>query len=364
VAPSPGWRAGLAARLESGLTRHWARRPPSALARALQPLSWLYGGLVALHKALAGAPTTLPVPLLVVGNYTAGGGGKTPTAIALVQALQALGHKPGVVSRGHGRKSGKTLAVALDSRADDVGDEPLLILRRTGVPVWVGRDRPSAALGLCHQHPDVNVLVADDGLQHAALSRQAAVVVFDERGAGNGLLLPAGPLREPLPVTLPARTCVLYTAGAPSTALPGALATRQIERAWPLAAWQASSAAAGVPLLSLKTQGQNTLLAAAGLAAPEKFFSMLEAQGLRISRLPLADHFDFITLPWPADTSDVLVTEKDAVKINCQALGGTRVWVVPLDLALPAGWVNELIGLLNLKHPTNPFTSSATKNLP
>jgi biopolymer transport protein ExbD len=183
-----------------------------------------------------------PVPVVVVGNLVAGGAGKTPTVIALVQAMRAAGRHPGVVSRGFGRHGEATLAVAADSAATAVGDEPLLIRRRSGAPVWVGRRRIDAARALCAAHPEVDVLVADDGLQHLALARQAEIIVFDERGAGNGRLLPAGPLREPLPAAVPPRACVLYNAPAATTALPGALARRRLAGVLPLAAWRAGAA--------------------------------------------------------------------------------------------------------------------------
>ena len=341
----------MKARLEAVLQRCWWRPAPDTLAWALWPLSWLYRGLLALHQRRALPPAALPVPVLVVGNHIVGGAGKTPTVIALVQALQAAGHQPGVVSRGHGRDGDEALAVNDASTAAAAGDEPLLIRRRCGVPVWVGRRRAEVALALCAAHPDVDVLVADDGLQHRALSRQAELVVFDERGAGNGLLLPAGPLREPLPATVPAMRRVLYTGGSASTRLPGVMATRRLSLAWPLAAWHRGDATQAVPLQQLRGR---PLLAAAGMAAPEKFFAMLVSAGLRFDRLPLPDHHPYLTLPWPAGTADVLVTEKDAVKLQPAAVAGTRVWVLPLDLQLPAGLVDELSALLFTPHPTPP----------
>jgi tetraacyldisaccharide 4'-kinase len=349
VAPNLGFGASLKAQAEALLVRHWAMSQPSWLARALQPLSWLYSAIFRWQRQSASQAQALPVPVLVVGNFTVGGGGKTPTVIALVQALQAAGHKPGVISRGHGRDGNAAQPVTAQSTAQEVGDEPLLIQRRTGVPVWVGRDRPASARQLCQQHPEVNVLVSDDGLQHHALRRDAAVAVFDERGAGNGLLLPAGPLREALPSNLGPKVRVLYTAGQVCTRLPGGLAQRRLQQAWPLAAWLLGDASQAVPLPTLRGR---PLLAAAGLAAPEKFFSMLEAEGLDIQRLPLPDHFAYRTLPWPGTTPDVITTEKDAVKIAAKPSGelaGARIWVVPLDLQLPAGWVDELIVLLALK---------------
>ena len=289
------------------------------------------------------------MPVLVVGNLVVGGAGKTPTVIAAVQALRAAGHRPGVISRGYGRRLHGTepRAVGAHDRASEAGDEPLLIARRTGVPVWVGRDRPACAAALCKQHPEVDVLVCDDGLQHQALARQAEWVVFDERGLGNGLLLPAGPLRQSLPDRPSAITRVLYNAPAPSTPLPGWVLERQANHAWPLAAWWAGENARHVPLQSLRDR---PLLAVAGLAAPQKFFAMLRAAGLQIQPLALPDHHAYAELPWAPDTPDVITTEKDAVKLDPMYLpglrSGTRVWVVPLDLDLPAILVTDLLSLL------------------
>jgi tetraacyldisaccharide 4'-kinase len=332
----------LVAHAESLLARHWWRATPTALSTALRPLAAVYGWLARRQRARA-IPQRAPVPVIVVGNYIVGGAGKTPTVIALVLALSRAGRKPGVLSRGYGRNSDEPTAVAGHESAAAVGDEPLLIRRRTGVPVWVGRDRLAAARALCRQHPEVDVLVCDDGLQHHALARVAELVVFDERGAGNGLLLPAGPLRQALPPTLPPRQRVLYTNGRPSTPLPGTLAARRVDAAWPLSAWRAGNATLAQPLHAL--QGR-PLLAAAGVAAPEKFFAMLTAAGLTIERLALPDHYAFGDLPWPADTPEVLVTEKDAIKLDPARLGSTQVWVLPLDLQMPSALVDDLLSLL------------------
>lgn len=341
-------RSGLAARAAATLQSHWWRTRPTALAQALRPLSWLVRGLTAVDRAYR-VPQAAPVPVIVVGNLVVGGAGKTPTVMALVQALQAAGHRPGVLSRGYGRRGKQVLEVRPDSDAGTVGDEPLLIRRRTGVPVWVGADRLATARALCAAHPGVDVLVSDDGLQHHALARLAEVVVFDDRGAGNGLVLPAGPLRQPLPSRLRAGAFALYTGTVASTALPGALARRTVGRAWPLADWWRGQADKARPLDTLRG---STVLAAAGLAAPEKFFAMLEAAGLVLNRLPLPDHASFDPLPWP-DTigQDVLVTEKDAVKLQPGRPGTERVWVVPLDFALPEELVRELTDLLKNPPP-------------
>ncbi|MCY7316827.1 MAG: tetraacyldisaccharide 4'-kinase, partial [Rubrivivax sp.] len=189
-------------RLEALLTRHWWQPQTTVLAALLWPLSLIYRLLLLWPRPQSRA--ALPVPVLVVGNHVVGGAGKTPTVIALVQALQLAGRRPGVISRGHGRSTDAVRAVMPGDDAAAVGDEPLLIQRRCGVPVFVARRRIDAARALCAAHPEVDLIIADDGLQHRGLPRQAELRVFDERGVGNGHLLPAGPLREPLPRQLPA----------------------------------------------------------------------------------------------------------------------------------------------------------------
>lgn len=319
-------------RLAALLQQAWAQPQPTLLARALQPLSWLYAGLAGAHRGLyrlgLRRRERAPVPVVVVGNLLAGGAGKTPTVIALVQTLRELGWRPGVISRGYGAQASAARKVSTTATAAEVGDEPLLIRRRTGAPVVVARRRIEAARVLCAAHPDVNVLVADDGLQHHALARDVQVIVFDERGAGNGLRLPAGPLREALPAELPPRTLVLYNAAAPTTALPGFRVQRQLGGVQPLADWWQGGDAGLQPVHALRGRA---LVAAAGLAHPQRFFTMLAEQGLTFTARPLPDHHDFATLPWPAATADVVLTEKDATKLTPERCGATRVWVARLD---------------------------------
>lgn len=308
----------------------------------LQPLATLYAGLAAAHRRWQRrtAPVTLGRPVIVVGNLVLGGAGKTPTVIALIDWLRQQGWQPGVVSRGYGRADDQALIeVRTDSTAVQVGDEPLLIHRRTGAPLVVGRDRVAAARMLLAQHPEVDILLSDDGLQHHRLPRDVEVVVFDGRGAGNGLTLPAGPLRQRLPRALPPQMLVLYNAVQASTPLPGALAQRRLAGALPLADWWRGHVADTQPLSTL--QGR-PLLAAAGMGDPERFFGMLEQAGLTIDRLPLPDHASFHPLPWPVGTGDVLVTEKDAVKLRPDQVGATRVWVVALDFELPPEFTEAL----------------------
>lgn len=324
----------------------WSRRGP--LAWLLWPVSLVYTALGVLRRTLyrLGVLTVhhLPVPVVVVGNVVVGGAGKTPTVIALIRHLQARGWSPGVVSRGYGRQGSGVLAVHGDTSASASGDEPALIHRSTGVPVFVAARRVDAARALLAAHPQVNLLLCDDGLQHLALGRELAIAVFDERGTGNGWQLPAGLLREPWP---------------PAANDPFApdLLLRQRRDDAPRAALQVPP---GMPAFdarrrladhAINPQGQRLalaelatrpLMAVAGIARPEMFFDMLRERALPLLRtVPLADHAqpsDYAALKLqPGDT--VLCTEKDAVKLFEQLLPGAEAWAVPLELTPePAFW--------------------------
>lgn len=322
------------AALEERLQRAW--REDDGLAHALSPLARLHGLVlrvrVLLYRLGLKRSEPLPVPVIVVGNWVVGGAGKTPATLALLQSLRERGVAAGVVSRGYGRRDEDATRLIQDGdRAEDVGDEPLLIARRAGVPVAVGRDRVAAARALLQAHPEVQLLVADDGLQHWRLPRQLSIVVFDERGLGNGRLLPAGPLRQardlPPPPGSSDHQLVLYSAGRPSTALPGFVGHRQLAGAVALADWWRGEPARPERLHALRGK---PLLAAAGLARPQRFFEMLSEQGLTFRALALPDHARLDPLPW-ARTDEVLITEKDAVKLRPEALQGCRIWVVALD---------------------------------
>ncbi|MEP7282418.1 MAG: tetraacyldisaccharide 4'-kinase [Rubrivivax sp.] len=329
------------------LSRMWWRPQPTLVARALTPLAWLARVVTDARRRRVRA-WRAPCPVIVVGNLVVGGAGKTPTVIALVQALRAAGRRPGVVSRGYGRRSSGVQVAADGGDAATLGDEPWLIHRSTGVPVVVGEARVAAAQALLHRHPEVDVVVADDGLQHAALARDLEVWVFDERGVGNGLGLPAGPLRQPLPAQLPTHACVLYNAPAPSTPLPGALAGRALAGALPLPEWTAGRALRPQALAALAAlaRAERPLPAIAGIAAPQRFFTMLRDAGITIAERALPDHASLQHLPWPEGTPEVICTEKDAAKLTGRALGGTRVWVVGLDFRLPAPFVADLLARL------------------
>jgi tetraacyldisaccharide 4'-kinase len=332
-------------RASAGLQRLWGAR--SVRAWLLVPLAVLYGVLGGLRRLCyrrGWLPTcTLPVPVVVVGNLIVGGAGKTPTVIALVELLRRHGWHPGIVSRGYGGQADGVIAVEAATPAAACGDEPLLLRLRTGAPVFVGRDRVGAGRALLAARPDIDVIVADDGLQHLRLHRDLQVLVFDERGAGNGWLLPAGPLREPLPQGLPERSLVLYNAGAPTTPLPGATAERRLAGAVALADWWQGRPPQPEALAGL--QGRK-VIAAAGLARPERFHAMLREAGLDIEPLALPDHFDYAALPWPTEAADVVVTEKDAVKIAPGRGGTTRVWVVALDFRPAPAFDAEVLRLL------------------
>lgn len=363
--------AGARARLEQGLTQAWTARGP--LACALWPLSRLYGALLGLRHALyrAGVLKTerLPVPVIVVGNVIAGGAGKTPTTLAVVQHLQAQGWRPGIVSRGHGRRTKDVREVTPDADPRDVGDEPLLLRRRARVPVVAARRRAAAGHALLAAHPEVDVLVCDDGLQHRALARDVEIVVFDARGTGNGWLLPAGPLREPWP--RPA-DLVLWTeappAPGPTPSPAGAegrgsssanaeldgLKSGGVSPPAPGPGWgQAQPAFTATRRLAdhalradgsavpLRTLQGRPLTAVAGIARPQAFFGLLRQAGLTLAQtFALPDHYDFNSWFGMTDEGQTLIcTEKDAVKLwrhHADALA------VPLQLDVPAAFFAAL----------------------
>jgi tetraacyldisaccharide 4'-kinase len=271
--------------------------------------------------------------VLVVGNVVAGGSGKTPVVIALVQHLRARGVRVGVISRGYGRCSKDCLEVRFDSASADVGDEPALIARATAAPVFVAARRFDAANALVLAYPDTQIIVSDDGLQHLGLYRNLEICVFDDRGIGNGFLLPAGPLREPWPRAV---DWVLHTGAQPAFA--GFTAQRKLCE---YAKCFDGSRVALTELADQKHAAAKPLLALAAIAKPEDFFTMLRAQGLPLARtLALPDHYDFAD--WERNRYQdysLLCTEKDAVKlwpIEPNALA------VALDLTLSPAFLTQL----------------------
>ncbi len=321
----------------------WQRRGP--LTWALWPLSLLMGLLVRLRQGLYLSGVlrrhVLPVPVVVVGNVVAGGAGKTPVVLALVKHLQARGLHPGVVSRGYGRRTQDCREVRDDSPVHDVGDEPALIRRNTGVPVFVATRRIEAARALLQAYPQTDVLVSDDGLQHYALARDIEICVFDDRGVGNGFLLPAGPLREPWPRYV---DLVLHTGNRP--AFTGYTARRA------LAAQAVRIDGSRVDLVALAQDGR-PLLAVAGTARPQAFFDMLQALGLPLTlTVARPDHDDYARWQRPLERDyTLLCTEKDALKLWAHH---PDALAVPLNFAPEPAFYAALDRLLEAAQLSSP----------
>lgn len=294
--------------LQQALVQAWTHR--GWLAWLLWPISLLFGALAALRRGLyqVGVFKTLRlrVPVMVVGNVVVGGAGKTPVVMALVQHLQARGIKVGVISRGYGRQSTACTEVLADSAIAEVGDEPALIKRVTAAPVFVAANRHEAGAALLARYPATQVILCDDGLQHLSLHRDLEICVFDDRGIGNGFLLPAGPLRELWPR---AADLVLHTGVNPAFA--GFTAQRA------LADYALQADGSQVDLADLARPNSTPLLAVAAIARPEEFFSMLRSRGLDLeATIALPDHYDFNSFSRSeCGRYSLVCTEKDAVKL-------------------------------------------------
>jgi tetraacyldisaccharide 4'-kinase len=315
-------RGALARRVE----RLWYGDSPLVLP--LLPLSWLFAGLVSLRRSLyAGGTlraTRVGVPVIVVGNLTVGGTGKTPLVAWLVNRLASAGFRPGIVSRGYGGGARREpLRLGPASRVEEVGDEPLLLARATGAPVAVCADRPSAARLLVAD--GVDVIVADDGLQHYALARDLEIVVLDgERRLGNGRMLPAGPLREP-PGRLREAALVLVNGGR---------AAGTDELSFELRATGAVALGGGARL-GLGAFAGRKVWAVAGIGNPERFLAELRRHGIEPLAVEVPDHgrTDLALLRARADWP-ILMTEKDAVKYLPGA--DEDVWYLPAEVVMSA----------------------------
>jgi tetraacyldisaccharide 4'-kinase len=316
--------------MRDSLQRTWSNRGP--LAWLLWPLSLVFRLLAAARRMLyAVLPgRSVGVPVVVVGNLVVGGAGKTPVVMAVVEHLLARGFQPGVVARGYGRDVEDCREVMTTSTAAEVGDEPLLVKRRCAVPVFVGAKRVEAARALLEAHPRVQVIVADDGLQHYALKRDVEICVVDERGAGNGFMLPAGPLREP------ASRKVDLKLGA------GGHRIRRL-----LAPYAERADGHRIPLSDLRLQGK-PIKAIAGIARPDAFFAMVREQGVELAAYDaLPDHHDYTQIRPPEEADFTLVcTEKDAVKLWRQR---PDAWAVPLLVEIDGAFFERFNQLLDAR---------------
>lgn len=327
------------------ITRHWGRR--GAVSLALFPLSLLFGLVVALRRGAFRhglfRSTRLGVPVIVIGNLTVGGSGKTPLVIALAQALARRGLHPGIVSRGYGGRAVAPRAVLAASRVQESGDEPLLLARKSGCPVWVGRERAAAGAALLAAHPQCDVLLLDDGLQHYALERDFEIAVEDERGLGNGFMLPAGPLREPAGRTVDARVINSGPGDARTPLRAGSfsmrLATRRLYRLDDLASDVAPAELAGL-----------SLHAVAGIGNPARFFAQLAALGLTCVTHAFADHH--VYAPGQLRFSDcdaVLMTEKDAVK--CEHFMRTDLYALEVQAEIDPALIELILRRIHGRTP-------------
>ncbi len=357
----------LKSKLTMSFTNHfrkapgfWERRGPTSLL--LLPLSWAYGLVLRVRKLISDLrlfnTKPIAVPVIIVGNIRVGGTGKTPIVIALAQKLKELGWKPGIISRGYGAQaSNMPTSVTSDSDPSIVGDEPVLIAQRTGnqFPIWVYPKRKETIAALLKHHPEINVIISDDGLQHAGLPRWPAreggrdieFVVRDARGEGNRFLLPAGPLREPAGRD---RDATLMTANPSPKSVP-VDEYFQGRRAFTLTpqlglAYQLNDSSNRQSLESFAEQYlPKKMTAVAALGNPQRFFDALQKQGVVAKCIGLPDHSTYTdTFFSKIDAKCILITEKDAVK--CAGITDERIWVVPMSVNIPdslSEWMQSIL---------------------
>lgn len=304
------------------LQREWGRT--SLWQVLLRPFSWLFLLLSSVRRAAyqSGLFKTysLQIPVVVVGNITVGGTGKSPLVIWLAQQFRAAGFQPGIISRGYGGKHTSPVSVTGYSDPAVVGDEPVMIAARTGVPVFVGRDRVAAGKLLVQAHPECDVIITDDGLQHYRLARDAEVVVIDgARGFGNGQLLPAGPLREPAGRLKSVDAVVCNRLGCVDGAFEMKLRPTVFRNLKDVARTADAAYFAG-----------KNMLAIAGIGNPGRFFAQLKAMGLESRARTFSDHHVYTVTDLQSDAADViLMTEKDAVK--CRDFAGPEWWYLEVE---------------------------------
>jgi tetraacyldisaccharide 4'-kinase len=318
--------------------KHWYRR--SAIAWLLWPASMAFGLVVSARAFLYWIRVFRSehpgIPVIVIGNIVAGGSGKTPLAIWVAEFLKGHGWSPAIVARGYGSKERSPRAATIASDALEVGDEPVILSRRSGCPVWVGVDRIATVRALRNSHPEVDVVIMDDGLQHYRLRRDIEIAVVDTRGAGNGFLLPAGPLREPAWRLKRVDAIVANGFSDPgrryfSMKLEGDILHRMADSS----ERRPASAFAG-----------QKIHAVAGIGDPNRFFLHLVRLGVKPMPHPFPDHHPFTPedLAFAGD-EPVVMTEKDAVKLRRAPRTGW--WVLPVTARLDASFGDWLLGKLN-----------------
>ena len=316
------------------LQQHWYRITPLHLI--LFPISLVFRVLVALRRELYhnGIMTShqLLLPVIVVGNISVGGTGKTPLTLALAQQLIERGWHPLIISRGYGRSLSRAQQVNLSSPPAQVGDEPLLMAQRDICPVWVGADRVATARAALQIHPQCDVVLCDDGLQHYRLQRDAEIAVIDgARGFGNGLMLPAGPLREPVSRLQTVDAVVVNGNNA--------------------AAGQYAMCLTGAVFYNLLNPGQTATPAdfqksnnhaVAGIGHPQRYFRHLETLGVPFTPHAFSDHHPYRAAELSfTDCDAILVTEKDAVK--CAVFADARYWVLRVDAQIDPALIDHLL---------------------
>lgn len=318
----------------------------SPLSVALAPLGWLYCFCAVMRRAAyrIGILKThrVDAPVIVVGNISVGGTGKTPLAIWIARLLKSTGLRPGIVSRGYrGRADKWPQQVRPDSDPVTVGDEPVLLARATGCPVAADPNRVRAARTLL-EHVECDVIISDDGLQHLALGRDVEIAVVDgTRRHGNGRCLPAGPLREPA-----SRLGTVDMVVANGGGLPGEFDMRLMME-------EAENLLEASLRRSLESFRASPVHAVCGIGAPERFFMDLERAGLTLIRHRFPDHHRFSAADIRFDDANpVLMTEKDAVK--CRRFADPRHWCVPVQARLPKAFGARLLLLLGVAPPAPP----------
>jgi tetraacyldisaccharide 4'-kinase len=303
------------------------------------PLTWIFSLIVDFRRYLFHKNILkiykVKKPVVIVGNITVGGSGKTPVLIHLIQLLQYHGIKPGVISRGYKGKIAQSKQVASvinrPLNFEDYGDEPVLIFNNTNVPVVVGKNRVQAAQFLIDNF-DIDIILSDDGLQHYSLARDIEIVVLDaERGVGNGHLLPLGPLRESVARLKDANMIINQAPNIMSTTIKLVHSIKFPERK-----------------LELESFKDLKIHAVAGIANPDKFFNQLREHGLQIIEHKFPDHHKFKASDLAfKDDYPVLMTEKDAVK--CREFAAVNHWFVPLIVRLPTDTLNNFLKLVKEK---------------